>query len=687
MSGESADRGASNWATSREMAHARASDWLLMTRTLKIEDLYKIRQAGDPRVSPDGTRVAFTVTEADREKDRLVTHIWVAPLAGTGEPVPWTRGPEGESSPRWSPDGTQLAFLAARGEGAKPQVYLLAEGGGEARRLTDLSGGVADLAWSPDGTRLALVGIIEPEKDESEAAKARPLVVKRLIYKLDGAGFLGDRRTHLFVADAQTGETRQLTSGEWSAGSPAWSPDGQAVAFTAAQHQDRDLDLASHLFTIPAGGGEPRRVVGGEWVTSLPLWAGSDRLVFLGGPDRNALLDKLFSVSVHGGEPTPLLAEFDRNVMPGHTAYPGGPPALHPDGDKVLFCARIGGCTHVFQQRLDGVGEPEPVLGGSEAVVGGLSIAPSGAAAVIVSDPTTPADVFALDLAARQARRVTDLNRELLADVQLALPEPRRFRAPDGLELEGYVWGAEAGRRKPLLLNVHGGPHNAWTPALGSFEFHHQELVADGWCVLALNPRGSDGYGEAFMRGVVGGWGENDQQDFLAAIDQLVAEGVADPGRLALTGYSYGGFMSLWLAGRSDRFQAVVAGGVVSNLASQYGTSDFGPHFETEFEAEPHLDRQKYIRMSPVTYVADMTAPLLILHGQADDRCDLGQAEEVFAALRKMRREVEMVVYPGGSHLFPIAGRPSHQADYQSRLVAWVRAHVPAATPTPVPSG
>ena len=651
-----------------------------MTRTLTIEDIYRIRQAGDPRVSPDGSRVAFAVTAADREKDKLVTHIWTAPLDASGDPVQLTQG-DGESSPRWSPDGRTLAFIAARGEHAKPQVHVMSTAGGEARRLTDLKGGVADLAWSPDGARLALVGIVEPGEEETEAAKAAPIVVNRLLYKLDGSGLLGEKRTHLFIADAATGEATQLTSGDWSAGSPAWSPDGATLAFSGAMHADRDLDLASHLFTIPAAGGEPERIVGGEWITQLPLWAGADEIVFLGAPNRHAVLDGLHRVSARLGdsEPAPLLAGFDRNVMPGHTAYPGGPPALHPDGDKVLFCARIGGCTHFFEQRLDGSGAPELVLGGAETVVGGLSVGASGAAAVIVRDPTTPADVFALDLSGRRAARVTDLNRELLQDVQITLPEGRRFRAPDGTELEGYVWGAEPGNPKPLLLNVHGGPHNAWTPALGTFELHHQELVAAGWAVLALNPRGSDGYGEDFMRGVIGGWGENDQQDFLAAVDQLVDAGIADPGRLAVTGYSYGGFMSLWLAGTSDRFQAVVAGGVVSNLASQYGTSDFGPHFETEFQAEPHSDREKYIRMSPVTYVDRMTAPLLLLHGQADDRCDLGQAEEVFGALRKMRRKVEMVIYPGGSHLFVVAGRPSHQVDYQSRLVSWLRSHVAAA--------
>ncbi|HEX6489009.1 MAG TPA: S9 family peptidase [Candidatus Dormibacteraeota bacterium] len=658
-----------------------------MTRTLTIDDLFQLRTAGDPQVSPDGRSIAFTVTEVDRDKDRMSTHIWVA--GADGAAVQWTRGDESESAPRWSPDGSRLAFVAARGEGAKAQVWALDAAGGEARPLTDLKGGVQSYAWSPDGKRLAVVGIVEPEKGETEADKAKPFEVRRLIWKADGAGFLGDRRAHLFVVDLDSGESKQLTSGDFSVGTPSWSPDGARIAFSAAMHADRDLDLASHLWTISAEGGEPHQVVGGKWQATLPLWAADGSLVFTGSPDNFAVLNALYAVPVSGGEPRPLLEGFDRNVMPGGPAYPGGLPALTPARDEVVFCARIGGCTHVFRQRLDG-GAPQLVLDGEGTVVAGLSVSPSGAAAVIVSDPESPADVFALDLEQRKATRVTNLNAEVLRDAEIVKPEIRRFRAPDGIELEGYVWGAEPGVRKPLLLNVHGGPHNAWTPALSSFELHQQEFVADGWCVLAVNPRGSDGYGEAFMRGVIGGWGENDQQDFLAAIDQLVEEGVADPDRLAVTGYSYGGFMSLWLAGRTDRFAAVVAGGVVSNLASQYGTSDFGPHFEKEFLAEPHTDREKYIRMSPVTYVTEMKAPLLILHGQADDRCDLGQAEEVFAALRKLRRTAEMVVYPGGSHLFIVAGRPSHQADYQRRLRAWVLEHVPAgeaATPPLVPSG
>jgi dipeptidyl aminopeptidase/acylaminoacyl peptidase len=339
----------------------------------------------------------------------------------------------------------------------------------------------------------------------------------------------------------------------------------------------------------------------------------------------------------------------------------------------------------VFRLRL-GAGTPaEPLIAGPDRVVQGLSVAPGGDVAAVIATADSPGDVYRTNVQTPgEPRRVTQLNSDLLDEIEVVRPVARTFRAPDGLEFEGYIWGGEQGARKPLLLNVHGGPHNAWTPALSAFELHHQELVTDGWCVLAINPRGSDGYGEAFMKAVVGGWGSHDEQDFTAAVDALVADGTADPERLAVTGYSYGGFMTTWLCGHTDRFRCGVAGGAVTNIASEYGTSDLGGHMaDAEYGADPHADPELYRRLSPLTRVADIAAPLLILHGERDDRCDLGQAEELFTALRRLRREVQMVIYPGSSHLFVVNGRPSYQVDYQRRLLAWLRAHVPAEAVVP----
>ena len=645
-----------------------------MSRSLTIDDLHSLETAGDPQLSPDGTRVAFTVTGADKERDRMVTHVWVVSAAG-GAPAQWTRGEEGEGTPRWAPDGSRLAFVSRRGKDAKPQVFAIPATGGEPERLTNLPGGVMGYAWSPDGTRLAVLGPVAPEQPE-----AAPIRVRRLGYKLDGAGFAGELRVHLFVQPLEGGDLRQLTEGDFSVGAPAWSPDGTTIAFTSSMHDDRDLKPAVHLFTISAEGGEPRSVVGGTWMTGAPLWTNDGAAIVFTGQERfTDVQSGLFTVSADGGEPKPLLPGFDRNVMVGAPAYPGGPPKLSPDGSGVVFCARIGGCTHLFAQSLQG-GAPAELISGEDDVVAGFSTRPGVQhAAVVIQSPDSPGDVHVVHFDEPWQERLTELSGELLNDARIHHPQRRRFRSPDGIETEGFLWGAEPGARKPLLLNVHGGPHNAWTPALSSFELHQQELVEQGWTVLALNPRGSDGYGEQFMRGVIGGWGLHDEQDFHAAIDALVEDGSVDPERLAVTGYSYGGFMTSWLIGHTRRFSAAVSGGAVTNLESMYGTSDFGALMaESEYGAEPHEDRELYERMSPMSKVAEVRTPTLILHGERDDRCDLGQSEELFAALRKLGQDVEMVVYPGASHLFVVTGRPSHQADYQKRLLAWVTEHVPA---------
>jgi dipeptidyl aminopeptidase/acylaminoacyl peptidase len=647
----------------------------MTSRGLGIDDLYRLRTAGSPSIDPDGRRVAFTVSTADRERDRWVTHIWTVEEGDEARRL--TRGENGDTSPRWSPDGRRLAFLSARGEGARQQLWMLEPGGGDPWPVTDVKGGVIAFRWSPDGSRIAFLSTVEPDPEHEDGS---PIVVRRLHYKADGPGMLRDGRTHLFVVTPPTGQVVQLTNGDFFAASPAWSPDGTTLAFTAALHDDRDLDMASHLFTIDAGGGgEMRQVTSGPGLASAPLWSGDGRaLVFAGRARATDLQWTLHSVDARGGEPADLLVGFDRNVMVGGPGYPGAAPALTPDGAAVVFCARIGGCTHAFRLPLHG-GAPQPLLAHPEMVVKGLDVS-SGAAigAAVAGLPDTPGDVLRVDLVTGATARLTELNRDLLAEAAPLLAERRTFTAPDGLEIEGWLWrDPAAATPAPLLLDIHGGPHNAWTPGLDADHLFHDELVARGWSVLTLNPRGSDGYGLAFMSGVHAGWGENDQRDFLAAVDALVAEGIADPERLAVTGYSYGGFMTTWLVGHTDRFRAAVAGGVATDLLSIIGTMDVGAAMaRSEFGADPLDDRALYERLSPLSYAGRITTPILILHGQADERCPAGQAEELFAALRRRRREVEMVLYPGAGHLFIIQGRPSHKADYARRVVDWVTARI-----------
>nr|WP_246400476.1 serine hydrolase [Jiangella mangrovi] len=363
--------------------------------------------------------------------------------------------------------------------------------------------------------------------------------------------------------------------------------------------------------------------------------------------------------------------------MPGGPGYPGDLPQLAgPAGETVVFCARDRGCTHVFAVPVEG-GEVRPLLGGAGRVVSGLSVAGPRAAAV-VGGPGSYGEVVLVDVTTGAERALTAHSP---ADLDLPVAEERVFTVSDGTEVHGWLLrpssaASDDGRSPaPLLLDIHGGPHNAWSPVPDGGHSYHQLLVRQGWSVLLLNPRASDGYGEVFFAAAVGQWGLADERDFLEPLDQLVAEGVADPDRLAVTGYSYGGYMTCWLTGRTDRFAAAIPGGILSDITSFAGTSDAGHYLAVHETAVPFSDPESAAAQSPYTHVENVTTPTLILHGLNDDRCPPGQAEQWFAALRARGVPARLVLYPGASHLFILAGRPSHRLDYARRIVDWVTEH------------
>ncbi|MEV8636919.1 S9 family peptidase [Streptosporangium sp. NPDC051023] len=640
---------------------------------LSSSDLYRIAVPGDPRLRPDGSAVAYVVSTADRESDENRSEIWLA--APGAEPRRLTGGPR-DSSPRWSPDGRKLAFL--RPVDGKPQVHLLPMDGGEPRPLTTASLGAGAAVWSPDGTRIAYAA---PHGDPNPHA---PVVADRLDYKADGAGLLRGLTTQLFVVDAETGETTQVTSGDFHAGEPSWTPDGLRLTFVAAMHPDRDLVVGGAAYSVdvpdhPAEGGvpdgKPERLTGEDVICAGAWWLGG-RLLIAGLPGGPSSHTRLFYADADGL--AEVAAGLDRNVMVGAPGYPGATPQLV--GDELVFCARDGGFTHLY--RASG----EKLIGGDQ-VVSGVSVA-AGRIAYIAATPYSAGEVYLLDFPAKRSGAPSGgadadvpaamrLSEYALDDVELFIPRSRTFTAPDGTPIEGFVLRDETLTGPgPLLLDVHGGPHNAWAPVFDGVHLYHQLLAAKGWTVLTLNPRGSDGYGEAFYTAALGAWGIADTDDFLSPIDELVAEGVADPDRLGLTGYSYGGYISCWLPTRTDRFKAVIPGGCVSDLTSMSGTSDAG-HFLKTHECGEDLAAQ-----SPMNGVAKVTAPTLLLHGENDDRCPVGQAEQWFAALRERGVPVRLVRYPGGSHLFILNGRPSHRLDYNERIIAWLEQWIPVAGTT-----
>jgi dipeptidyl aminopeptidase/acylaminoacyl peptidase/CubicO group peptidase (beta-lactamase class C family) len=640
-----------------------------VTRRLRIDDLTDLTVPEQPALSPDGSQLAYVLRTTDLAADRTLRNLWRVPVS-EGEPQQLTRG-DGDSSPTWSPDGAQLAFL--RGKDGPAQLWVLPAGGGEPQQLTTLPLGAGAPRWSPDGTRIAFsapvdIAALTGEDDETRDARGHaPIVTERLDYQADGAGWLRTHRKHVHLLDVGTKKCRQATEGDWHAGDPDWSPDGTKVAFGAGTAPDADLIPTAPAYVLDATDekAEPQEVGLSEGLAGPVGWTSDgESLLIVGsttGPVGHAGLLRL---SLDTGDVVNLAASLDRNVMPGGPAYPGALPTLIEDGQTVLFCVRDRGCSHLYAVPVAG-GTPRRVLGEAGQNVSGLSVA-GGVAAVALATPTSYGEIVTVDLADGSVTQRTSYG---LEDVETFVREEREFTISDGTVVSGWiVRDPSAAGAQPLLLDVHGGPHNAWNAVADEVHLYHQELAARGWTVLLLNPRGSDGYGEEFYNAVVGGWGTSDANDFLEPIDQLVAEGIADAQRLAIAGYSYGGFMTCYLTSRDDRFAAAVTGGVVSDLTSMGGTSD-AAHFLNVYELNGPGD---FSAMSPLSKVDQVKTPTLVLHGDADVRCPVGQAQQWHTALREQGVPTQLVLYPEASHLFIVEGRPSHRLDFGHRIVNWV---------------
>jgi dipeptidyl aminopeptidase/acylaminoacyl peptidase/CubicO group peptidase (beta-lactamase class C family) len=631
-----------------------------VTRRMRIDDLTSIAVPSQPALSPDGSRVVYVLRTSDRDEDRNVDQLWTVPVSG-GTPRRLTGGTS-DTSPVWSPDGSRIAFLR------DGQAHLLPLDGGEPEKLTDLPLGAGAPAWSPDGSRLAFTAPVDPTEGSG------PLVSQRLDYQADGSGLIGAVRSQLHVVDVATGDCRQVTDGREHAGQPAWSADGRTLAFTRMVGDDSDLTFrtAVHLIDVDDRKASPRPVAfEGGLAGAVSYAAGGQSLLVVGYQGDPVGLAHLFRVPLDGGEPVSLTADLDRNVMAGAPAYPGGRPQEAGDG-RLLFCVRDRGCTHLWALG----DEVRPIVAGEGRVVSGLSVV-GDTAVIALATPTSYGELVAVDLASGSETVLTDHGADP-ADIDLFVREERTFTISDGTEVQAWlVRDPDREGPRPLLLDVHGGPHNAWNGAADEMHLYHQELVARGWTILLVNPRGSDGYGEAFFDAVQGAWGVADAADFLEPIDALVAEGLADPERLAVTGYSYGGFMTCWLTGHDDRFKAGVAGGIVSDLVSMYGTCADGPAMGAfELAGTPWGEPERYAAMSPFSHVDAVTTPTLVLHGKDDLTCPVSQAQQWHTALRQRGVPTELVLYPGASHVFILLGSPSQRLDYNRRVVDWVERYV-----------
>jgi dipeptidyl aminopeptidase/acylaminoacyl peptidase len=659
-------------------------------RPLAVEDLLRFVSISDVQLSPDGQRVAYVVNSIDAEADATCGAIWLVGALG-GEPVQFSEGAAKDSAPRWSPDGERLAFLSDRS--GKPQLYVARVNGGEARRFTDLPDGAGLPVWSPDGASIAFSARVEaetPPEDPKQRERwaRRPRHVTTTAYKADGAGYVNDKRSRIFVVPAAGGEARATTQLDVNATDPAWSPDGAQIAYISSRPEDRDLTHpfglfgTTDLFVMSAGGDQPRKLA---TLAALgqPSFSPDGRTiaVYSSGFDGDDLFARthIWLVPLDGGAPRELSPELDRSVVAPFPPMSAAPPAWSADAARLYTAIGDRGNTHLYAVPSDG-SPAEALLSGERRILPWSYAPAAGRFAFAVSDPRTPSDLFVAAADGSDERRLTHLNATLLAGLELAPAERRTFATPHG-PIEGWLrLPVGGGLPAPLLVPIHGGPAGAFGSEFLPIEGDISHLAAaNGWAVLALNPSGSGSYGRAFMQSLVEAWGEYDLPEQLAAVDALIAEGIADPERLAVTGYSYGGYMTAWIVGHTDRFKAAIIGAPVTNVESMTGASDAGIGLSAAYFGG-HLTeaRETYRRLSPMTYIDRVTTPCLVLHGEADDRCPISQGEEWFTALRAQGKHAEMVRYPGGSHGFRSLGPPSHRLDYARRVLDWLSRYVPA---------
>ncbi len=641
-------------------------------RPVTVEDLTNVRDVSDPRISPDGKWVAYTVSVPDTSKDQDDTDLWLASWDGK-EQIRLTRSPADEHAGRWSPDGRYLAFLSNRDDPREvDQLWLFDRAGGEPERLTSFPGGVSDLAWSPDGRRLALI-VSDPDSNAKEPGDtssrgAKPIVIDRFQFKQDEVGWLTDRYDRLYVFDLSTRAATRLLSGDYDDAAPSWSPDGQSIAFVSRRRPDFDRTDNYDLYVVESRpGAEPRQLttftgpdMSPDWGSRPPAWSPDGKLIaYVQGGPLELLYYAVQSVAVvpaAGGPARVLTRGLDRNVLS---------PAFSSDGQSVLFLLEGDRVYHLARVPSAG-GAVEPLVEGQRALTD-LEVGRDGRLAVASSASDVPAELYAVE--GRELRPLTRQNEAWRASVRLAPVEEITVRSRDGTEIHGFMVKPpdyQAGRRYPTILRIHGGPVWQFYHDFGNLDW--QVLAANGYVVLGVNPRGSSGRGEKFSTAIWAKWGQKDSEDVLAAVDWAVKQGIADPERLGVGGWSYGGILTNEVIARDQRFKAATSGAGIGNALAGYGTDQYVKEYEAEL-GTPWKNPKAYMEVSyPFLHADRIVTPTLFLCGDQDWNVPLINSEQMYQALKSLKRETQLVIYPGESHSL---GKPSHRLDRMRRYLDW----------------
>ncbi|SLK02371.1 MULTISPECIES: S9 family peptidase [unclassified Paenibacillus] len=662
-------------------------------RGITSEDLFQITWVNDPTPSPQGGQLVYVSRKTNEARDGYSSHLRLLNLENQKDRA-FTSGDK-DHAPAWSPDGSQLAFL--REHEGKIQVWLIASDGGEAQQVSHLKHGVSSLLWSPDGLTLLVKSSVDmSEKDEDETEDIdkkllKELVVDRIRMKSDSGGLFNGRRTHLFRVPTEGGEAIPVITGHYDVGDYVWSPDGESIAWIAQfpeeGEQHNDYTLTNHVYRAKADGSDVQQLTPEGYSFGRLTYAPDGQSLALLASDRsygNATLVKLYTLPISGGQPVCLSKDWDVQInhslvgdMRSHLTNTG--PAFSRDGSSILCLATIEGSVRIARFARDG-SHAEYILPDEKEFYQFAELE-NGQIVAGVADVLRPGDLFLYtqpDEVGAVPIQLTHSNPQLDEEIQLSTPETFWFDSSDGLRLQGWMLkpaGMVEGVKVPTILEIHGGPHMMY-----GFTFMHefQILAAQGYAVVYINPRGGLGYGQQFVNACRGDYGGGDYRDLMEAMDYAVSRyPFIDESRLGVTGGSYGGFMTNWIVGHTDRFKAAVTQRSISNWLSFYGVSDIGFFFtEDQIGGNAWDDTEKLWKHSPLAYVGNVSTPLLILHGEQDLRCPIEQAEQLYVALKRRKQTTRFVRFPGANHELSRGGHPHLRVRRLEHIAGWFNEHL-----------
>ncbi len=637
-------------------------------RPVLPEDIYELRRINALEVSPDGRALAYTIERADKKEDSFRHELWLAD--GEGKHARRVcRAVDDCTVPKFSPDGKRLAYLSNASDDT--QLWIAKVGAGRGRAITDTQETIGDFDWAPDGTRIVL------EKNEPSLRKTddAPWVITGSQIQRDGEGFIDGRRTHLWILPASGGTPKRLTSGPYDESTPRWSPRGDLIAFVSNRNADPEDTDDTDIWLVPAAGGTPRRLAANPGPDAGPTWShAGDRVAFVGALRANDFYGTthVMVAPIEGETACDLTAALDNWVSADDVVGGGSAQARiawSADDATLVVPFDRRGANWVATIKSEG-GEARELLGGAR--VHGLVRVSNATKRLYytLSTPTTLSELWTANVDGTGARKLLGVNDAALNAMKLALPKKLEAKNAAGDTIDAWLYPPvdfDPAKTYPMILYIHGGPQE-YDGEFFKTGLENQLFPGKGWAVLRVNYRGSTSYGESFSHALWGDWHTREYEDLMAAVDAaLLSHRWIDPNRLGVGGWSYGGIMTVWIVGHTDRFKVGVPERFEVDYLSCFGTDQWHTQYVTEL-GKPWENPELYGKKSPGAFITSIKTPLFLIANENDGNCPPTQAMQLYQRLKLMNQPTELVIYPDEAHSMTV---PSHYVDRLHRLVDW----------------